>query len=289
MESEVLRLIDERGPKRVREAIRQSLLPSVRLEVRAAGRAEPGIGRSRVGGLPDLPAGLSWPRRIPGGAPLSFLAQFNLAEVAPYDPEGRLPRQGMLWFFYDAEEQPWGFDPADRGAWRVIYADVDPAGLVRLGSPEALGTEWIFREATVGFRRELTLPPLESGFVQGLNLSREERGRYMDLEEAVHRLYGGENIHRLLGHPQPIQGDMQLECQLVSHGLYCGTSEGYQDPQAEALRPGAADWRLLFQLDSDFDATGMMWGDVGRLYFWIREQDLRERRFADVWMVLQCS
>ena len=42
------------------------------------------------------------------------------------------------------------------------------------------------------------------------------------------------------------------------------------------------------QLDSD-DAAKMMWGDAGRLYFWIRDQDLRERRFDKTWMIYQCG
>jgi uncharacterized protein YwqG len=31
-----------------------------------------------------------------------------------------------------------------------------------------------------------------------------------------------------------------------------------------------------------------MWGDAGRIYFWIQEQDLKNRDFAKVWLVLQC-
>lgn len=81
---------------------------------------------------------------------------------------------------------------------------------------------------------------------------------------------------------------MRLECQLVTHGLYCGDSSGYQDPRARELESGAVDWRLLFQLDSDPDGLGVDWGDVGRLYFWIREQDLATSRFDATWTVLQC-
>lgn len=33
----------------------------------------------------------------------------------------------------------------------------------------------------------------------------------------------------------------------------------------------------------------MMWGDVGRLYYWIRREDLAQRRFDKVWLVLQCG
>ncbi len=95
-------------------------------------------------------------------------------------------------------------------------------------------------------------------------------------------------MHQLLGHPAPIQNEMRLECQLVSHGLYCGDARGGRDPRAKELAPGAADWRLLLQVDTDDDA-GMMWGDCGRLYFWIREDDLRDCAFENAWMILQCS
>jgi uncharacterized protein YwqG len=66
---------------------------------------------------------------------------------------------------------------------------------------------------------------------------------------------------------------MQLECQLVTNGLYCGDASGYDDPRRRALETGATDWRLLLQIDSD-DVLGSMWGDSGRVYFWIREQDV---------------
>jgi uncharacterized protein YwqG len=32
----------------------------------------------------------------------------------------------------------------------------------------------------------------------------------------------------------------------------------------------------------------MMWGDVGRIYFWLTDEDLRARRWEEAWLVLQC-
>ena len=81
---------------------------------------------------------------------------------------------------------------------------------------------------------------------------------------------------------------MQLEAQLASPGLYCGDDRGILDPRAAALDAGADDWMLLLQLDSE-EAEGMMWGDVGMLYFWIRRTDLTDRRFDRCWVLLQCT
>jgi uncharacterized protein YwqG len=33
----------------------------------------------------------------------------------------------------------------------------------------------------------------------------------------------------------------------------------------------------------------MMWGDVGRLYYWIKQSDLHERNWELVWLILQCG
>ena len=81
---------------------------------------------------------------------------------------------------------------------------------------------------------------------------------------------------------------MQLHCQLVSHGLSIGNLEGYFDPRRATLESGVEDWQLLLQIDSDEDNLGVIWGDAGLVYFWIRKQDLEKRDFSNVWLVLQC-
>ncbi|MBK8507084.1 MAG: DUF1963 domain-containing protein [Saprospiraceae bacterium] len=64
-----------------------------------------------------------------------------------------------------------------------------------------------------------------------------------------------------------IQGPMELECELVTNGLYCGDATGYNDPKAKELAKNAETWTLLFQVDSNYEEAGMIWGDMGRLYF----------------------
>ena len=90
-------------------------------------------GRSHVGGLPDLPADLQWPRNSRGEA-LHFLAQVDLSELPPgSDRPVELPREGTLLFF-----APMGgmlaFD--DRNPVRLIY-DSDSSG-VRAQAPDDL-------------------------------------------------------------------------------------------------------------------------------------------------------
>ena len=285
---EIIRRALSREPlARVAERLWAAVLPSIRLVRRSdGGRA---AGRSRLGGEPDLAPEVAWPEWQ--GRPLGFLAQVDLAEVPRPEPGGDLlPPEGLLSLFFDVdpERQPWGYDPAHRGGGRVLWSPAS-AELERRRVPDGLPDELRPREHALDFAVELTLPDSWSWPGERLDLSPEEDEAYFDLGEAVIEAHGGdEPQHRLLGHPDQIQNDMQLECQLVTHGLNVGDSDGYQDPRAAELVPGAVDWRLLAQIDSD-DAARLEWGDLGRVYFWIREQDLRARRFDAAWVVLQSS
>ena len=231
---------------------------------------------SHFGGAPPLPAGTAWPSR--DGRPLSFLACVDLPSLHAALPVSWLPPVGRLLFFYDAENQPWGFDPKDRGSWNVMLVDGSAAPVP---SP-AVGE---LTRQTIAFRAISSYPSWERPEVQALNLTDAEAEILIDGSTAV---YGQAPHHQVGGFPHPVQGDeMELECQLVSHGLYCGDSSGYLSRAVAGLRDGAKDWRLLLQIDSD-DDLGVMWGDAGILYFWIREEDARAGRFDQAWAVLQC-
>ena len=239
--------------------------------------------RSRIGGAPDLPQGFQWPHWK--NAPLAFLAQIDLAEIGQQTVVPDLPDRGLLHFFYDQEQSTWGFSPDDRGSWQVFYSP-DDVQVTRVDPPAGITEFGRFAEKLVEFQDVMTYPSLDRLDEQPMQMSDET------WDEADHfraRDFADLPRHQLGGLPNPVQGDaMELECQLASNGIDVGGPDGYKSPRAQALTPGAADWVLLLQLDTD-DDTGMMWGDVGTLYFWIRKDDLTARKFSECWMVLQCS
>ena len=240
--------------------------------VKAAGNAS-----SYAGGMPLLPAGVAWPSR--DGAPLTFLACLDLASLHGALAVPWLPPSGRLLFFHDAENQPWGFDPKDRGSWAVLLTDDGAA----TAAPPPIGHS--LTRSGLSFQTIETYPSWERPEVAQLRLTDAEAEALIELRLSA---YGESPHHQVCGFPDAIQGDeMELECQLVSHGLYCGDSSGYMSRDAAALRDGANDWRLLLQIDSD-EGLGVMWGDGGILYFWIREEDARAGRFDQAWAVLQC-
>lgn len=297
--AKVIDLVRAAGIPRIADEIENLIRPSIRMRAHSVGESKLEIGRSKIGGVPDLPASLSWPTWE--GVPLAFIGQINLAEVVQYDRARELPHSGILYFFYDAEERAFGLDTSQREGWRALYFLGDVSQVSPAVPPSNLPSYGQFVPCAVTFSSEMTLPALESEQITRLGLSWEtmyspEQGtpeaknegeRYLSLHEQVGKLYGDTGlIHRLLGYADPIQNDVQLECQLASHDLLSDRA-AWSDDARRALREDATDWCLLLQVDSD-DTAGMIWGDVGRLYYMIPRQALAQRDFSQVWLIMQC-
>jgi uncharacterized protein YwqG len=272
----------------------EAALPTIRRYSRAAVAfsLENRSGRSRFGGAPLLPPGFTWPSYVPHPVelpaalrehlgmsdpvkptepePLDLLLQVDLADLAQFEVAGPLPRSGLLTFFYDMQHQPWGYDPKTVGGFRVVF--VEDRSLVETPPPRPPP----FSARGLEFWSSITVPHPGSHAYDCLDAEISGGDRYFEFCSELERSHYPENrgLHRIFGHSANVQGDMQLEAQLVSHGIYCGDPSGYDDPRVPELKQGAEDWVMLLQLDSD-DSVDMMWGDFGMLYYWIREDDLR--------------
>jgi len=259
------------------DAVTATALPSLRLRPTAGRRDH---FETRLGGPPLLPVPEPWPRV--DGRPLAHVGQIYLPDVGAEGASLGLPTHGILTFFYDASEQPWGFDPADRGSWRVDWR-TDLEGLSIPERPSELHQRDRFTAVPMQPELEWTVPGFDAYERDDLSFAPEDLERVQAVED---RLTGELPAHRVLGHPDLIQSEMRLECELVSRGIYLGGDRGEPVVPPDAER-AAREWRLLLQVDSDGD-VGTEWGDVGRIYFWIRAQDLEARDFSRVHLSLQC-
>jgi uncharacterized protein (TIGR02996 family) len=119
--------------------------PALRMKKTAVSEQEIAVGASKIGGLPDLPSGYSWPlggdchaiyNSDTGGTDrlAGFMAQVNFAEIADTQAARNLPRVGLLSFFcfIDLEND----NPDAIGAKAVFFPD--PTGLVRTTPPKKL-------------------------------------------------------------------------------------------------------------------------------------------------------
>jgi hypothetical protein len=108
--------------------------------------------------------------------------------------------------------------------------------------------------------------------------------------EVLGRQFDGPQ-HRLFGHRDPVQsGNLSIRCEMDLAGID-------EKEQAKLIRKSAipqeivdraAHWRLLLQIDSD-EQLGMEFGDGGRLYFMVREQDARAGDFSGAMMFSECG
>ena len=268
------------GLSRLVKDIDRLARPSIRLLATKTDESLMKPGASKLGGVPDLPPGTAWPQLK--GAPQSFIAQIRLDDVRQYDSEKVLPQSGMLWFFYDAQQETYGADPADRGGWQVLFKEGDLTNLQKTPFPAKLPAASKFNACSPGFASEITFsqqPPLE---ISDLDWTDEDQKKYESVLSSFASQTGRITPrHRMLGFPDTIQDDMRLQCQLASNGV-----TDINDPKAAALSKGATDWQLLLQVDTD-QVIGMRWGDAGMLYYWIKSADLQTRHFDAGWLVLQ--
>jgi len=291
--------LDTNGLGKYFSKLQPFLRNTIRLYQKATDENNIVIGQTKIGGKPDLPNEINWvtetnivettekkflifnsKKEETITKPLSFIAQINLSETSMFDNDNLLPKSGLLYFFYSSEQNGWGYDYKHNNKFKVIYWNGDFTELKRASYPEDLPEYACFKPCTVNIKSEVSLPPYEHEVYK--DFDDDDYGHFYLL------VYNAENLNKLLGYSDNIQNEMELECELVTNGLYCGDQTGYNDPKAKALEPNAKNWQLLLQIDSN-EENQMIWGDCGRLYFWIKKDDLLNKQFEKSWLILQCS
>ena len=187
--------------------LRALVRPCILLRARAPKASDLAPGATRLGGCPDLPKGLAWPRG-PGGRPLSFVAQVRLESMQELDDEQRLPAFGLLSFF---ASQP------DSG---VVLHHVDADAVEPVPFPEDGEQMERFEPCGLLGERALSLPPP----THLLPLQSDARDRYVDAVWLPHRTAIGATgpVHQMLGY----EGD---------------DTDGHQDADTELLLAVASD------------------------------------------------
>ena len=254
------------------------------------------LGATRFGGKPDVPPDFVWPTyegesydNVVKDRPLTFLAQFNCAELAQFDKEHLLPDHGLLSFFYETDTQCWGYDPKDKGCARVYWFE-DMSALSAADFPADMGEDFKFLMVKIQIAQKTSYPSW-TDFSEVFPDEKDYDAFDLVWNELTDET--PENRSQLLGWPDVIQNSMFDECDLASQGYYLVDGNGW-NKIPKAIRQQAEEtardrWMLLFQLDTveqgDFE---LMFGDCGHIYFYITKEDLAARRFDRIWLILQC-
>jgi uncharacterized protein YwqG len=263
--ADILSMFKEAGLEDYLETFQGMIQPSIRLVTEREAENKLGIGQTKLGGQPDLPANIEWPywKKYP----MSFIAQINLKEMTTIQKINDFQQtSGIIYFFYTAypeaiyEEADFYNNPKTS---KVLFYDGEMEHLVRTQPPKELLNGLQFFSARVMPRLEWTVPDSDSFEVnEGLGLSRDDENyeKYWKVfqENFSNKYFAGYNsefhvgMNRLFGYHDPVQGEHK--------------GEG---------------WRLLLQIDSE-DSTNMDWDDTGRVYFWIKDDDLKNINFDGV-------
>jgi uncharacterized protein YwqG len=234
------RQIEEHELVSRRKVLLAAARPCVYLREKGASK-RPAVGASRVGGTPDLPAGVDWPQSDEG-AYLFFVCQINLAACPPTPP---LPDSGLLSFFVEEDEE------ASDVFHQVLYfADADDLKRVKLPTDSEMLLEDRRLEAPRGLRftRGISLPDYYDEWTARHFEEEDDEAldRYIELLDSL----GEEDAAgRMLGYPS-----------LANRG---------SQPKDKVL---------LLQLAS---IDEMSWWDAGALQFFVGRKQLARRKFTD--------
>ena len=280
---EISASLSKAGLEKLLPDIESLLQESIRIGVTPADETVLPTGSSHFGGAPDLPWGFAWPEYK--GNPMSFVGQIRMEDLHGFEPAKKLPDSGLLSFFYDANQETYGSAPSDRGGWAVHYfGGLSGLGLHAAAMPSRLPESARFKACRLSFTSEYTLPGSAAQHIENLQWSEADTQLYEDFLAG----FPSENDfstmhHRMFGHPNQLQDDMQLQSALYANGV-----SDSSDPRAAALAQKKEDWQLLLQVDSE-DAAGMKWATAGLLYYWINARSLSEHKFDEAWLVLQAE
>jgi hypothetical protein len=301
MESESLRArLTAAGLGRVASDIIRLAMPSIRMNCGRAGhRTKLPLGRSGLGGSPDLPSGKSWP--VWQDLPMAFVGQVNLADIAIHGEQGHFIHSGLLSFFCAIDGTAAGLmlAPDDTSSWSVSLFDGGMDTLVRLPPPRELPQPLNFPPCQASFSRDLTLPEVEAREILDLRLSEPERHAYIDVQTGADEGYLPAMSHRLLGYPYSLGHSPFISGYLRAHGIpnpYTmaamvnlasqGKRDELQDKWRDLQHRAEAEWGLLLQVYSNEEAQ-MDWGGGGVLHFCIPNEALIRRDFDRVWVEMQ--
>lgn len=279
----------------MKEKIQQLKQNCIKLKI--AGKEKYKLCATRFGGKPDVPSDFVWPyfegKGLDGAVakrPLTFLAQFNCEDLSKYDTEHLLPEHGILSFFYETDSMCWGFDPKDKGCARVFWfgdtSDLSPAEF-----PKDMEEDFKFPMVRIKMKEETSYPS-ETDYYSVFPINNDADDYEVLFEQVTGKsVYDMCNGSQLLGWPDVIQNSMFVECDLITHGYYLGGPWNNipEDTRKEAEDTAYDKWRLLLQLDTvESGDFCLMFGDCGHIYFFITKEDLKARRFDNVWLILQC-
>ena len=204
---------------------------SIRLFTEPATTALP-LGVSRFGGQPDLPPTTPWPIRA--GVPFNFVLQLDLAQLATWDLDGLLPREGLISVFVCDD-----YRDDDYGDGCVILTPASElARLERRVVPDYDDSEFELNElraCSCRFEVEVCIPPIEGPTSDDLWREPDDRSRYWDDVWMDRNSLSEGPFHRIGGYPD-MNFNQHFETRVQLLQIDYDEASGWEIGDAQPLR-----------------------------------------------------
>lgn len=267
-------LIHEHGLSEYQDEILASVRPAILLKL---GQAEPGHkGQSRIGGVPDLPLSIPWPKNSLLDRYLCFILQINFAEL-PTFPDNPLTKRGMLYLFAS--------ESSNSAEQLVFYDGSEPLEPIHLSQDTRLITDCY--DNLVTHRLEFELFP---DIPRWATNDFERLCARLNLDELklndLGRTLSENSVGKLLGHVSGIGHDPREDAYIVRE---VNPEWLYNYEQRQTLdMTRAQNWHNLLEVDSS-RAVDLMFSDAGYLQVLIHTEDLKRLDFSTVYVNLESS
>ena len=286
-------MIDLLGAGRLKGFLKDNMDTALKLIRKRVDKNTTGL--SKIGGLPDLPPDLEFPKDENGTSCL-FAGQIHLAEFKEYfQPARAIDANGIIYFFASID-----LDDEDYPAFGdlcVRYSD-STENLSKKELPEDLDSWGIFKEYDLYVVEEINLPSQDLTKLMLGEISEEENDTY----DHIHCIMLELNHHytgKLFGYPEPVQTCVFMEAELAEKKLLWYGKAPYKDEDVEAvfrkLAPEISQWKLLYQFNAyEFDKLSGYKKEFNRYnegtyYVVIKQSDLNEKRFHKAVTIYQTT
>lgn len=238
---------------------------------------------SHLGGNPYVPDGFSWPyyevmdldrheygEDIPDRFPLSFVAQFDLSELAKYDGSNQLPKDGVLAFFCN-------YNPELPRACKVFHFAKDE--VLHELKPTTEVAEFIKNPipyARINVDRLLSIPSYDEIYALGLDFEKPD-GNVIDGDMLSILDVEYEDMIDEIGHATGIVINNHNQLLGYAHFL----NRCFMEKEDT----------LLLEIDSYFsvgdDPSSFTIADGGALYICVKKDDLKQGKFDNCYCEVQ--
>jgi len=271
-----------------KEKLINMIRPTVGIRTKSSDDIDVKIGKSKIGGKPDLPKDFEWPKS--DNKSMLFCAQYNLSELTKFDEENNLPKKGFFYVFLSLDQDWKEFNGVNQ-PYKLIFSENE--NIVRTEFPNDLEQNQTFKTAEIEYFQFYTIPDDENYKLFEFEKKYEDFYFYFYQptdEYLIEELYEDSNkMHQILGYDRSIQSSVVYEFASKELGLYLAESSEHKKRWNDILELSKT-YELLLQLDCDDSNTDLSkYGGSGTYYFGLSKTDLKKKNFDDIKMSFQMT